>query len=228
MRAPSPRPTDRHVQREVLPISGLPLGSLAAGLFLQVGDTPTCAPIESVGDVPSWLVCQADAHASLLVAAATIVTAVIAGLAHQREKNRIEESEAAADARIAGFAYAVRRTMARSLEDGWRMHDIDAFDEMERAQELHERFADNERRIEQMLAEASRASPGVAEDVRSAARLFWIAAEGVGELASVDLENHGDVPPSAAIHAYRNAEGTVEDCVEILRRLDAPVREAEG
>lgn len=208
-------------------MSGMSLGPFTGFFFLQVNDEPSCAPVQSVADVVGWLFCQADAHSSLLVAAATIVTAVIAGLAHSREKNRIDERTDAADARIAGLAFAVRRAMENSLDDSWRL-DASPAERIDRAIQLHRGFIDNERRVERMLAEASRASPSVAEDAETAARLFWRASHGVGELASVELPTHDDVPPQDAEQDYRDAQETTEKCIEVLRRLDAPIRESEG
>lgn len=202
---------------------------------MQADDAPACVPIEAVVDIPGWFICQTDANSSLLVAAATGATALIAWLAHRREKNRIEERTTAADARIAGLAYVVRRTLEKSLEDPWFEGDGKALQST--ARELRPGFEEHEPRVENMLEEAPAATSEIAEDTRKASRLFWRAADGIGDAADASIEivayDATGAPqvhemPAEAEEGFRRARDDVKDCVEVLCGLDAPIRESDG
>lgn len=201
----------------------------SAPLLLTGGGVPA-------GDVPSgaWAMLHWLAGAAvwlldhgLLVALAAGAAAWIAWQAHQREMTRIEERRDAADARIAGLAFVVGRTLAKSLEEGWKLNE-DGFHQGERARELQTRFDAHEPRVEAMMAEATGASGEVAADVKRVARLFWNAAGGVNDMAAFEPQHFGHEPSGDVFQGYREAKSTAENCVEILRRLDAPIRDAEG
>jgi hypothetical protein len=96
----------------------------------------------------------------------------------------------------------------------------------DRAREIQRGFVEHEPRIEEMLEEANRASPETADAARRAALLFWNAADGVNDMAAFEPQHMGDSPADNVLDGYQEAKSSTEDCVEILRRLDAPVREA--
>lgn len=193
-----------------------PVGDLVSGAW---------AVVRWFGGAAVWLLDH-----GILAGAAAGTAAWIAWQAHRRELDRIEERTEAADARIAGLAFVVRRTLENSLAISW-MYDEGMDDHAQRrAQEIRRGFVEHEPRIEKMLAEAASASPDVASDVRKASRLFWRAADGVNVAADANLVDEPgsehpvfDVLEDVELGEARNA---AEDCVEILRRLDAPVREA--
>lgn len=190
------------------------------------------AVLRWLGGAGTWLLDH-----GLLVALATAAAAYIALQANRREEARIEERREAADARIAGLAFLVRRTLEKTLEDRW----VDGASRdprtRERAREVRPAFDEHEPRVERMLAEAAGASPEVAEAVRTASRLYWSAANGVNEAADAVLETTEYDPRSGEAtegrfegdeeEALRQARETTVECVEILRRLDAPIREAK-
>lgn len=200
---------------------------LAVVVLRQNAVESTCAPVRAVGDVPGWLLCQAEVHSGLLVAVGTIGLLVIGILNLRRDESGTDDRTEDADAQISNLAYPVRRTLAKSLDEGWEL-DEQVMDRRNRALELQRGFAEHERRVEEMLDEANRATPEVAEATRYAARLFWSAADGVNDMAAFEPQHLGDDPSDDLLRGYREAKSTTEDCVEILRRLDAPVREAEA
>lgn len=170
----------------------------------------------------------------LLVAVATGTAGWIAWQAHQRELARIKERTDAADARIAGLAYVVRRTLYKCLEMPWIQGDGRV--KQDRAVQIRDMFSEHEPRVEQMLAEASQASHDVASDVRSAAKLFWIAADRIEDVAEATLEvrvkgeegvSLGELPEEAE-KRFRQTKPIVTEAVRVLKRLDAPIREGEG
>lgn len=216
------------------------LSVFAAVVFPQAPSESACEPIRSVGDVAGWLVCQADAHSSLLIAVGTIglflvglVGVGIRLLKLRRNGSGTDERTDAdgrpdrAAARIANLAFLVRRTLAKSLEEGWRLDDA-PIHRRDRARELQVGFHEHEPRVEEMLTLAIDASAEVDNAVKRAADLFWDAAGGVNDMAAVNLDHHDAVPPDDTEQGYRESKSMTEDCVEILERLDARVGRAES
>lgn len=182
-----------------------------------------------LGDAIAWL-----GRNGILAGAAAAAAALIAWQAHRRELTRIEEREDAADARIAGLAYVVRRTLLKSLEDPWLPGDGQT--RQVRAREIRGGFDEHEPRVEDMLAEAARASPEVAADVRYFSRLFWSAADDISDAADAPLEaavmyeRYGDIAeyalPDDALNGFKQAKSTVGKCVGILGKLAEPIEQA--
>lgn len=198
---------------------------------MQESADASCAPVQATRDLPGWLICQADDHSGLIVAVATLGLFVVAVLRLRRNGNGadgrpdVDEGPGRAAARIANLAFPVRRTLAKSLGEGWRLDDEFMY-QRDRAREIQRGFVEHEPRVEDMLHEANRAPSETADAARRAARLFWDAADGVNDMAAFESQHMGDSPADDVLDGYREAHSSTEDCVEMLRRLDAPVREA--
>lgn len=183
--------------------------------------------MDAAAELPAWL------RALEPLSVPFVILLMLAGWL--LEVRRLKERRDAADARIAGLAFVVRRTLEKSLEEPWIDESGRDRNTKKRATDVREGFVEHEPRVEAMLSEAAGASGEVAEDVRTASRLFWSAASGVNEAADAGLKvastgARGEIQRRAfrgdEEAELRQARSTTEDCVEVLQRLDAPVREA--
>lgn len=145
--------------------------AVAAVGVRQVSTDPTCNPVCGIGDVPGWLLCQADAYSSLLVAAATGVAALIAGLAYCRERRRQRERVESYDARVEPLAFALYREM---LFWQWEEPEDDA-DSPQEAEDALRHARDLEGRVRELAVMAPEASKEKSKHVTKAVAAYYQA-----------------------------------------------------
>lgn len=149
-----------------------------------------------LGTLPSWL-----------DAAGTMGAVLVAVVAFWREDQREKKQREAEDARIAGYAYALRRQLEKWLEE-WP-DDPDGVV----AHRITGHFDEAEHRATQMVLLAPAGSPDIAAKVRTVFDLFYDARDRLSDLAE-DGADRGTVDEE-----FSTAKKKLRGCASMLDEI---------
>lgn len=200
--------------------------SLAAVGTLSVSTDPICGPIGGLGDVPGWLLCQANVYSSLLVFLATAAVAWTAWETHRRERRRGDERREAAEARIRADAFNLVSRLWHWGERSWPV-DGTPGEKVAFARDLRSRFAGVMRLAKKMYEDAPEASDETAESVRAGYAKLTATVADLSEVADMETGsgfsyNDHERELLDALERYR---GYVAECESLYARLASDLAE---
>lgn len=200
--------------------------ALAAVGALNVSTDPTCDPIGGLGDVPGWLICQANVYSSLLVFLATAAVAWTAWEAHRREGRRADERREAAEARIRADAFDLISRLWHWKERSWPV-DGTPDEKVAFARDLRSQFAGAMQLAKKMYEDTPDASDETAENVRAVYAKLTVTVNDLREVAEIETGSGFDIDPyeGGLLTNFSVYEEHVADCDTLLTRTGADLAE---